>query len=114
MDTYESHESILYCKPHFRALFTPKAVEETAPQRPRKAELIIRENQPMELPPDVVRSSDKTDLGLEELQQLNVKSRYQIFESHGDSATEQPIDLTGKGVGVNRSASILSKLSKLV
>lgn len=31
VDTYESHESILYCKPHFRALFTPKAVEETDP-----------------------------------------------------------------------------------
>lgn len=26
VDTYQSHESILYCKPHFKQLFTPKTV----------------------------------------------------------------------------------------
>lgn len=31
MDTYESHEGVLYCKPHFRTLFTPKAVENNEP-----------------------------------------------------------------------------------
>ena len=26
VDTYQSHESILYCKPHFKQLFSPKTV----------------------------------------------------------------------------------------
>ncbi|XP_026462327.1 LIM domain-containing protein WLIM2b-like [Ctenocephalides felis] len=55
VDTYESHESELYCKPHFKALFAPKVIEDSQPKVPRKHEMIIRENQPMELPPDVVR-----------------------------------------------------------
>lgn len=89
MDNFETHEGTLYCKPHFRALFTPKAVEDDTPgklkdlccwylvytisfrkaidksifiykikiitAKPRKHELIIRENQPAELPPDVAR-----------------------------------------------------------
>lgn len=78
MDTYESHEGNLYCKPHFKSLFAPKVVEEDdsvrkyfffvvtvknvkigddIAARPRKNELIIRENQPEELPPDVVRGT---------------------------------------------------------
>ena len=28
VDTYQSHEAILYCKPHFKQLFHPKAVLE--------------------------------------------------------------------------------------
>lgn len=35
VDTYDSHESILYCKPHFKALFTPKAVEDNEPGESR-------------------------------------------------------------------------------
>lgn len=78
--------------------------------KPRKPELIIRENNPMELPPDVVRASDKTDLGLEELHQLNVKARYQVFENNGnDSEHEVKEQISGN---VKRSASILSKLAK--
>lgn len=58
VDTYQSHEGILYCKPHFKTLFAPKAVEENnEPVKPRKLEMIILENQPIELPPDVVRVS---------------------------------------------------------
>ena len=29
VDNYESHESKLYCKPHFKELFQPKPVEES-------------------------------------------------------------------------------------
>jgi len=29
VDNYESHESTLYCKPHFKELFQPKPVEES-------------------------------------------------------------------------------------
>lgn len=71
--------------------------------------MIIRENQPVELPPDVVRSSDKTDLGLEELQQLNVRQRFQVFENAGQKETKQEFDKT---TSVKRSTSILSKLAR--
>ncbi|XP_044764117.1 uncharacterized protein LOC123320762 isoform X10 [Coccinella septempunctata] len=109
VDTYESHEGTLYCKPHFKALFVPKAVDDTdEPPKQRKTEVIIRENQPVELPPDVVRASDKPDLGLEELQSLNVKERFQVFEQHQTS--DNTIERTQ--VNVKRSPSILSKLAK--
>lgn len=89
VDTYQSHEGAVYCKPHFKSLFAPKVVEDEEPRKsvslfvdgcmcvckfrmskleirpwnncfkiaehPKKHELIIRENQPQELPPDVVR-----------------------------------------------------------
>lgn len=79
----------------------------------RKPEMIIRENQPVELPPDVVRSSDKSDLGLDELHQLNVKSRYQVFEQqcHQQQETNEQLTLQ-EGRPTKRSATILSKLVK--
>ncbi|XP_076382557.1 uncharacterized protein LOC117229286 isoform X11 [Megalopta genalis] len=111
VDNYESHETILYCKPHFKELFQPKPVEESEqPVRPRKPELIIRENEPKELPPDVIRASDKPDLGLEELSSLNVKSRFKVFEKAGTEANE--IERSPSQVAVKRSPSILSKLAK--
>lgn len=109
VDTYQSHESILYCKAHFKSLFAPKAVEETNEVKPRKLEMIIRESQPVELPPDVVRSSDKADLGLEELQQLNVRQRFQVFENAGQQEKKHELDKTSS---VKRSTSILSKLAR--
>ncbi|CAH1132153.1 unnamed protein product [Ceutorhynchus assimilis] len=110
VDTYESNDGSLYCKPHFKALFAPKAVEEDASPKPRRPELIIRENQPQELPPDVVRASDKPDLGLEELQSLNVKERFQVFE-HYQQQTETN-EMEKGALNVKRSPSILSKLAR--
>ncbi|XP_018571204.1 xin actin-binding repeat-containing protein 2 isoform X8 [Anoplophora glabripennis] len=110
VETYASHEGNLYCKPHFKSLFAPKVVEDEAPPRPRKAEPIIRENQPLELPPDVVRASDKPDLGLEELQSLNVKERFQVFEHHQTETQES--DRGPTPVNVKKSPSILSKLAR--
>uniref|UniRef100_A0A0C9R6E0 LIMA1_1 protein n=1 Tax=Fopius arisanus TaxID=64838 RepID=A0A0C9R6E0_9HYME len=111
VDNYESNECILYCKAHFKELFQPKPVEESdQPVRPRKPEMIIRENQPKELPPDVVRASDKPDLGLEELSSLNVKSRFQVFEK--SEAEKNEIERSPSQVAVKRSPSILSKLAK--
>lgn len=63
VDTYQSHEQRLYCKPHFKELFQPKAVENVdvesgdkrASPNKSKLQLIICESQPKELPPDVVR-----------------------------------------------------------
>ncbi|CAH2006947.1 unnamed protein product [Acanthoscelides obtectus] len=110
VETYVSHEGNLYCKPHFKSLFAPKVIEDEAPPRPRKPELIICENQPVELPSDVVRASDKPDLGLEELQSLNVKERFQVFEQHQTEVQEQ--DRGPTPVNVKRSQSILSKLAR--
>ncbi|XP_034254679.1 uncharacterized protein LOC117653241 isoform X16 [Thrips palmi] len=112
VDIYSSNEGDIYCKPHFRELFKPKAVVEDSPEpiRRRKPELIIRENQPVELPPDVVRASDKPDLGLEELSSLNVKSRFQVFEKTDDRSLE--VEKSPSNVNVKRSPSILSKLAK--
>ncbi|XP_031773938.1 LIM domain and actin-binding protein 1 isoform X6 [Apis florea] len=88
VDNYESHESTLYCKPHFKELFQPKPVEES--------------DQP---------ASDKPDLGLEELSSLNVKSRFQVFEKAGAETTNE-IERSPSQIAVKRSPSILSKLAK--
>lgn len=77
--------------------------------KPRKMEMIIRESQPIELPPDVARSSDKADLGLEECQQLNVRQRFQVFENAGQQEAKIELD---KSSSVKRSTSILSKLAR--
>ncbi|KAK0182403.1 hypothetical protein PV327_000546 [Microctonus hyperodae] len=112
VDNYQSHECTLYCKAHFKELFQPKPVDESnQPVCPRKPEMIIRENQPKELPPDVVRASDKPDLGLEELSSLNVKSRFQVFEKKSGSETND-IEKSPSQISVKRSPSILSKLAK--
>ncbi|XP_032455652.1 titin homolog isoform X4 [Nasonia vitripennis] len=87
VDNYESHEATLYCKPHFKELFLPKPVEET--------------DQP---------TSDKPDLGLEELSSLNVKSRFQVFEKANETTND--IERSPSQVAVKRSPSILSKLAK--
>ncbi|XP_017869295.1 PREDICTED: uncharacterized protein LOC108617933 isoform X2 [Drosophila arizonae] len=80
-DNYQSHEGDLYCNVHFKQLFAPKVVEQVEETKQCKTELIIRESQPIELPPDVIRASDKPDLGLDELHQLNVRSRFELFEN---------------------------------
>lgn len=77
---------------------------------PRKPELIIRESQPVELPPDVVRSSDKNDLGLSELHQLNVKERYNMFEHSKKEEQHQMLDREERVM--KRGTSVLSKLAK--
>ncbi|XP_049781625.1 glutamic acid-rich protein isoform X1 [Schistocerca cancellata] len=112
VDTYSSHEGQLYCKPHFKELFKPKAVldEEVDIRQLRKPKLIICENEPVELPPEVVRASDKPDLGLEELAALNLKSRYQVFERSESESNE--IERSPSNVSVKRSPSILSKLAR--
>lgn len=79
---------------------------------PRKPELIIRESQPIELPPDVVRSSDKSDLGLSELQQLNVKERYNIFENAKRDDTRQMLEREERIL--KRGNTVLSKMAKYV
>ncbi|KAH8414969.1 hypothetical protein KR009_005098, partial [Drosophila setifemur] len=108
-ESYHVHEESLYCTVHFKLIFAPKIVyEESAPRKP---ELIILENQPTELPPDVARASDKPDLGLDELQRLNVRSRFKVFEN-GLRSPEN--NLKGhKDTVFSNSQSIVSTLTKL-
>lgn len=75
-----------------------------------KSEPIIRENQPVELPDGVVRSSDKHGLGLEDIQNAAVKSRFQMFEKI--STTKEEREELQPQRGIKRGASILSKMKK--
>lgn len=72
--------------------------------------MIIRENQPKELPPDVVRSSDKQDLGLGELHTLNVKERFQVFENRKQDEERRLLD--PQETQVKRSTTVLTRLAK--
>ncbi|XP_064537744.1 glutamic acid-rich protein isoform X2 [Drosophila montana] len=108
-DNYQSHEGNLYCNVHFKLLFAPKVVELDEEPKPRKTELIIRESQPTELPPDVVRASDKPDLGLDELHQLNVRSRFELFENvEQNKLKEEQLQAQQRPV-IKRSTSVLTK-----
>ncbi|CAL8108701.1 unnamed protein product [Orchesella dallaii] len=109
VDTYQSHEHKLYCKPHFKELFQPKAVVEE-PQEERKKpklQVIICESQPKELPPDVVRASDTPSTGLEDIS-IDVRSKFELFENFKESSDRQSAD----PLPVKRSASVLAKLKK--
>ncbi|XP_033250217.1 uncharacterized protein LOC108164387 isoform X5 [Drosophila miranda] len=112
-ESYHVHNGNLFCTVHFKLIFAPKIIHEES--KPRKPELIIRENQPIELPPDVARASDKPNLGLEELQQLNVRSRYQVFENgyRTDNNDDHIQTLQRQDSNITQSTSISSKLSKL-
>uniref|UniRef100_A0A1A9WQC6 LIM zinc-binding domain-containing protein n=1 Tax=Glossina brevipalpis TaxID=37001 RepID=A0A1A9WQC6_9MUSC len=112
---YQRHEGVLYCLVHFKLLFAPKYVKDNDTEKAPKPELIIRENQPAELPPDVIRASDKPNLGLEELQQLNVRSRFHIFEKVNNTDNDEHVNVrkNSDGLILKRSASIMSKITEL-
>ncbi|XP_046974070.1 uncharacterized protein LOC124540495 [Vanessa cardui] len=111
VETYQSDHTTLYCKPHFKHLFEPKPVDgdDEMDAAPKKHQMIICESQPVELPPDVVRASDKPDLGLEELASLDVKSRFEVFERKGKE--EEPVTLEPRAPR-EKSTALLSKLAK--
>ncbi|XP_023165580.2 F-actin-monooxygenase MICAL3 isoform X2 [Drosophila hydei] len=108
-DNYQSHEGDLYCNVHFKLLFAPKVVEQAEEPKQRKTELIIRESQPVELPPDVVRASDKPDLGLDELHQLNVRSRFELFENVEQNKLKEEQLLLEQRPVIKRTKSVLTK-----
>ncbi|KPJ19585.1 Pollen-specific protein SF3 [Papilio machaon] len=112
VETYQSDHTTLYCKPHFKQLFEPKPVddEDETDAAPKKHQMIICESNPVELPPDVVRASDKPDLGLEELAQLDVKSRFEVFERAAQKTPEPP--LLEPRAPREKSSALLSKIAK--
>ncbi|XP_075987084.1 uncharacterized protein LOC142983838 isoform X2 [Anticarsia gemmatalis] len=114
VETYQSDHTTLYCKPHFKQLFEPKPVEgddQTDAVAPKKHQMIICESNPVELPPDVVRASDKPDLGLEELSSLDVKARFEVFERKAQGAPDEPLPAEPRAPR-EKSAALLSKLAK--
>ncbi|CAK1546766.1 unnamed protein product [Leptosia nina] len=110
VETYQSDHTTLYCKPHFKQLFEPKPVDEEdeVDAAPRKHQMIICESNPVELPPDVVRASDKPDLGLEELATLDVKSRFEVFEKKAQPEERPSLEKHHR----EKSTTLLSKLAK--
>merc|ERR1719228_890055 len=102
LDTYASHQGVIYCKPHHKDLFKPKAVtkdsveeimkknidfscynEENTVERhqrqQRRMETIVRENKPVEL--EGVIKSQVDDQKWEGLDKLDVGSKFKMFEN---------------------------------
>ncbi|XP_076347353.1 uncharacterized protein LOC143245191 isoform X2 [Tachypleus tridentatus] len=109
VDTYSSHEGQIYCKPHFKQLFQPKAKfeEDAGPKKPRKFEMIIRENVPMELPPDVVRCDTKVEVDLPSVPDLSdIRSRFESPQEEIHYAS------TADKYSLQRSESVMQRLAK--
>merc|ERR1711913_102636 len=115
LETYQSHEGNLYCKPHFKELFQPKAVvedenvarQERLKRRPR---MIVLENNPEELAEGVVRATDKPDYGLEELSSANVKQKFSMFENKGKEKVNRSLE----PAHVRRSQSLMDKAARFL
>lgn len=103
-DFFQSEEGILYCGVHWKKKFEKKidgeekengevftlinqvlslelAIILQGTPAMRKTEVIIRESNPVPLPPDVVRSSEKSSLGLEDLEKRNNRNIRNRFEN---------------------------------
>lgn len=91
LETYQSHEGVLYCKPHFRDLFRPKAVVED----------------PMEARKD--RTTDRPDYGLEELSTANVRQKFAMFEQ-----AAQEDELQADPAQIRRSNSLLNRAARFM
>ncbi|TRY75443.1 hypothetical protein TCAL_08369 [Tigriopus californicus] len=110
LDTYMSHEGVIYCKPHHRELFQPKVVKddiievkakplgrrsknedaiERHREQERKMETIVRENEPIDLGDDVIRSSaTERETKYNGLEDLDVGSKFKMFEKGGSEEAE--------------------------
>jgi len=122
LDTYMSHEGILFCKPHHKELFMPKTVKSDIidvenvtkqqeavlrhQEQQRKHETIIRENNPEKSREDVVKSSTCTKWsGMED---LDVGSKFKKFE-----AASNEDDLGSERVPSSDRYGIMEKLKRL-
>lgn len=91
LETYQSHEGVLYCKPHFKDLFRPKAVIEDPDEARRD------------------RSTDKPDYGLEDLSAANLKQKFAMFELISTEEEQRP-----EPIPVRRSQSLLNRAAKFM
>merc|ERR1719350_2520854 len=109
LDTYASHQGVIYCKPHHKELFMPKAVEkdsveeimkknidfscydenniERHQRQQRRMETIVRENKPVEL--EGVIKSRVDDQKWEGLDKLDVGSKFMMFEKAAEEPEER-------------------------
>ncbi|XP_063858425.1 titin-like isoform X22 [Scylla paramamosain] len=114
LETYQSHEGVLYCKPHFKELFRPKVVVEDPDEARkerllRRPKLIVLESQPQELAEGVVRSTNKPDYGLEDLSHANLKQKFKMFEQISTEEERVP-----DPIPVRRSQSLLTKAARFM
>jgi len=115
LDTYASHQGVIYCKPHHKDLFKPKAVTkdsveeimkknidfscynednidgnsksiERHQRQQRRMETIVRENKPVEL--EGVVKSKVDDSKWEGLDKLDVGSKFMMFEKAAEEKEE--------------------------
>lgn len=113
LDTYASHQGVIYCKPHHKELFQPKPVimdltEEIIKKnidfsmddpierhrnQERKMETIVRENKPKKL--EGVVKSKVDDSKWEGLDSLDVGSKFLMFEKGGDRERSSGSDRYG-------------------
>lgn len=102
LDTYASHQGVIYCKPHQRDLFKPKAVStdlteeitkkniafkqydvdgdivERHKKQERRHETIVRESEPVQLKGVIKGQVD--DSKWDGLDKLDVGSKFMMFE----------------------------------
>jgi len=131
LDTYASHQGVIYCKPHHKDLFKPKAVTkdsveeimkknidfscydenniegnsktlERHQRQQRRMETIVRENKPVEL--EGVIKSRVDDQKWEGLDKLDVGSKFMMFERRGSSEEKH---------GASDRYGIMEKLKRL-
>merc|ERR1712106_686008 len=115
LDTYKSHQGVIYCIPHHKDLFKPKAVTkdsveeimkknldfsvynedniegnsktlERHQRQQRRMETIVRENKPVEL--EGVIKSKVDDQKWEGLDKLDVGSKFMMFEKAAEEKEE--------------------------
>merc|ERR1711981_298228 len=104
LDTYMSHEGVIYCKPHHKELFQPKAVimdilddkrdakaKKTQDiidfhkEQERRMETIVRENDPIDLGDEVIKcKAVDREAKFAGLDDLDVGSKFKMFENGGD------------------------------
>lgn len=110
LDTYASHQGVIYCKPHHKELFMPKAVEkdsmeeiirkkknvdfsvyenggsaeavERHERQQKRMETIVRESRPVEL--EGVVKSQVDNQKWDGLEDLDVGSKFLMFEKQED------------------------------
>jgi len=117
LDTYASHQGVIYCKPHHKDLFKPKAVNTDSVEeimkkkldfsiykdggngddsshavarherQQKRMETIVRENKPVELKGVVKSSVD--DQKWEGLDKLDVGSKFMMFEKAAEEKEER-------------------------
>merc|ERR1711874_71185 len=68
------------------------------------------ENNPDELPEDVVRATDKPDYGLEELSSANVKQKFSMFENKAKEKETRSVE----PAHVRRSQSLMNKAARFL